>query len=87
MARERGILAVDLAGHPRRLRGLSILRQQDARVQRRGDVLTAQATTNRAVEDLATQLVLDREHVAGRCATDSALRALADIEGDLSSRS
>lgn len=44
--------------------------------------------TNREVEDLAIQLVLDREHAAGRRATDSRGRgALADIEATGSSRS
>ena len=45
--------------------------------------MTEPPMTNREVEDLAIQLVLDREHAAGRRATDSRGRgALADIEGD-----
>ena len=39
--------------------------------------------TNRQVEDIAIQLVLEREHAAGRAAVDTRGKgALGDIEGD-----
>lgn len=42
------------------------------------------ALSNREVEDFAVQLVLEREHAAGRSAVDARGRgALVDVEGDL----
>ena len=45
--------------------------------------MTDAPMTNRQVEDLAIQLVLERERTAGRSAVDTRGKgALADIEGD-----
>ncbi|UUZ58704.1 hypothetical protein [Nocardioides sp. B-3] len=59
------------------------VRARPGRLRLRGLGMIDVPMTNRQVEDLTIQLVLEREHAAGRSAIDTRGKgALADIEGD-----